>query len=402
MIDWKSGRWHSDNAGDVVSEVMITGDWAPIRVFEPIIAEDPEAIYGDLLPVLRQVDLRITNLECPLTDGEGQIWKSGSMLKGLPKHIHGLTAVPFEVVTTANNHVFDYGLEGFEETHRLLDQNRIQSVGSGRNAEKASQPLVTDVKGVRLGIINFSEGEDLTDADTGPGVFGWDVKKAAEMVLELRSKVDMVLVIAHCGVEYIPFPPPYVEEAFQTMVDAGADLVIGHHPHVPQGVQIYRGVPICYSLGNYVFYQETELIYRKTGYMVKAGLSQNGLARIELIPYEIQSDKLSLLTPERRDWFLSSMEQVSVPLAKSGGAKAAWNGFLSRYGKSGFVEEVQMLMKRLESEPEKGAAMFRNRITTIQHRQHWTDALSRMMDGSIDDAPEWSLSLLERWLTQER
>ncbi|MBT7888624.1 MAG: hypothetical protein HN580_06375, partial [Deltaproteobacteria bacterium] len=157
-----------------------------------------------------------------------------------------------------------------------------------------------------------------------------------------------------------------------------------------------------YSLGNFVFYQETELIYRKTGYMVRVGISPKGVVGIELIPYEIQADRLSLLQGAKRDWFFESLQQVSLPLSKPNGAEDAWNGFLSRYGKQGFKDEIQMLMERLDSETEKGAAMFRNRLTTMQHQQHWIDTMNRMISGTIDQAPEWSLSLLEQWLTQKR
>ncbi len=401
-MDWNKGTWHPENGTESSAKIMITGDWAPIRVFAPIIAQNPEAIYGDLLPVLRACDLRITNLECCLTEGENQISKSGSMFKGLPAHVQGLKDVPFEVVTTANNHVFDYGLDGFYETQQILTDNNIHSVGTGKNKNKARKPLIVEVKGIRLGIVNFSEGEDMTAAGDGPGVFGWEIEKARTIVRELKSRVDLVVVIGHCGVEYIPFPPPYVEKAFQMMVDAGADLVIGHHPHVPQGIQIYKGAPICYSLGNYVFYQETELIHRKTGYMVQVGISKSGLAEIEIVPYEIGADKLSLLQGEKRKSFFESLKQVSAPLANPDGAQEAWNGFLCRYGESGFKDEIQMIMKRIAEEPDKGAAMFRNRITTIQHRQHWIDALSRMIEGTIDQAPGWSLSLLETYLTKKR
>jgi len=401
-MDWKTGKWLFGTGKEVAAEIIITGDWAPIRKFEPIISGSPASIYGDLLPAMQGCDLRITNLECPLTDGERQIWKSGSMLKGLPQHIAGLTAVPFEVVTTANNHVFDYGLEGFRETRQLLIDNGIRAVGSGLTGEQAREPLEVEVQGVSLGIVNFSEGEDLTAASDGPGVFGWEVERAVEQVRELTCRVDIVLVISHCGVEYIPFPPPYVVSAFQKLADAGADLVIGHHPHVPQGVQIYAGVPICYSLGNFVFFQETELVFRKTGYMVKAGLSREGVVELELIPYEIQADRLSLIRGERREWFLEFMQRISRPLAEPDGAEQAWHGFLCRYGKEGFTAEIRMLLDRMATEPEKGAAMFRNRIATMQHRQHWIDALSRMIDGTITEAPEWSLKILEQWLTEKR
>jgi poly-gamma-glutamate capsule biosynthesis protein CapA/YwtB (metallophosphatase superfamily) len=132
-----------------------------------------------------------------------------------------------------------------------------------------------------------AKAKTLPPPAAGRGSLGWELDRAAGIVGDLKKKGCVVLVICHCGVEYIPFPPPYVVEAFQYMVDAGADLVIGHHPHVPQGVQLYRGVPICYSLGNFVFYQETELLYRKVGYWVEAGLSSTGVNGISLVPYEI-------------------------------------------------------------------------------------------------------------------
>ena len=92
-------------------------------------------------------------------------------------------------------------------------------------------------------MISFSEGEDLTAAITGPGVFGWEVDEVTSIIHQIKASVDIVIVICHCGVEYIPFPPPYVAGAFQRIVDCGAHLVIGHHPHVPQGMQIYKNTP---------------------------------------------------------------------------------------------------------------------------------------------------------------
>ncbi|MEA3232041.1 MAG: CapA family protein, partial [Thermodesulfobacteriota bacterium] len=112
-IDWEKGVWSRGGAGDPAAEVVICGDWAPIRDFSDTILENPEAIYGDLLPVLRDSHLRLVNLESPLidegVDGGTPVHKSGAVLKGVPGHINGLTAVPFEVATLGNNHVFDYG-----------------------------------------------------------------------------------------------------------------------------------------------------------------------------------------------------------------------------------------------------------------------------------------------------
>jgi hypothetical protein len=401
-FDWGRGRWVKAAARQAQAEIVIASDWAPIRAFDGIVARSPEAVYGDVLPVLRQSDLRIVNLECALSGDGSPVWKSGSVFKGRPEHIRGLTAVPFEVVTLANNHVLDYGPEAFSQTLKLLGDNSIRSVGAGMSAEEARRPLIVDLSGVRIGIINFSEGEDLTAAVSGPGVFGWEVDTAVDIVRALRPEVHVILVICHGGVEYIPFPPPYLASAFRRISDAGADLIVGHHAHVPQGVEICNGVPICYSLGNFVFYQETDLLYRKLGYLVKAGVSREGLAHIELIPYEIGSDSLRLLKGDEAALFFESLKKVSLPLAYPEGIVDAWHGFLRYYGLQGFRDEIAMILAKMDQEPSKGAAMLRNRVATMQHREHWIDAMTRIMDGTIKVSPQWALDLSVEWLTRKR
>jgi hypothetical protein len=401
-FDWSRGRWVNAAVPRSQAEIVIASDWAPIRAFDEIVVHSPAAVYGDVLPILRQGDLRIVNLECSLSTGASPVWKSGSVFKGRPEHIRGLTEVPFEVVTLGNNHVFDYGLEDFRQTLDLLSENSIRSVGAGMSVEDARRPLFLEVNGIRIGIVNFSEGEDLTAAVSGPGLFGWEVDAIAESVRAIRPGVDIILVICHGGVEYIPFPPPYLSEAFRRIAGAGADLIIGHHAHVPQGVQILNGVPICYSLGNFVFYQETDLLYRKQGYLVKAGVSRTGLAQLQLIPYEIGSESLRLLKGDESVQFFDSMKKVSLPLASPEGIADAWHGFLRYYGIKGFRDEIAEILAKMDQEPAKGAAMLRNRIATMQHREHWIDAMTRIMDGTIDDSPQWALDLAVEWLTRKR
>ncbi len=400
-FNWSNGSWTNTRVRSHDAEMILTGDWAPIRSFEKIIDKSPSAVYGDLLPVLRKSDLRITNLECTLF-GRTPVPKSGSVFKGQPSHVEGLTVVPFEVVTLANNHVFDYGIDAFRLTRELLERNSIGFCGAGMSEREACRPLIVDAKGVTIGIVNFSEGEDLTSANKGPGVFGWELEKVVRTVKKLKKSVNIVLVIGHCGVEYIAFPPPYVAKAFQSIADAGADLVVGHHPHVSQGVHIYRGTPICYSLGNFVFYQETELKHRKLGYLVKAGLSKSGISWIQLIPYEIGADRLIRLKGIGRNRFLDLLERVSRPLSDDSQINDAWHAFLRYYGIEGFKEEVGRLMKKLGSDPRIGAAMFRNRIATMQHREHWMGALTRIVDGTINESTRQTFDLHVQWLTETR
>ncbi|NPV05133.1 MAG: CapA family protein [Syntrophaceae bacterium] len=401
-FDWGRGRWENAAVPQARAEIIIASDWAPIRAFDGIVAETPEAVYGDLMPVLRRCDLRIVNLECALSGDAAPVWKSGSVFKGRPEHIRGLTSVPFEAVTLANNHVFDYGPEAFRQTLELLERHSIRTVGAGMSPEEACRPLVLEVRGIRIGIVNFSEGEDLTAAVSGPGVFGWDIGAVTESVRAVRPGVDIVLVVCHGGVEYIPFPPPYLAAAFGRIASAGADLIVCHHAHVPQGIQFAGGVPVCYSLGNFVFWQETDLLYRKLGYLVKAGVAREGLSHIEIVPYDIGPDSLRLLRGAESAGFFEALKKVTLPLAERNGIADAWHGYLRYYGIKGFRDEIAMILARMDQEPAKGAAMMRNRIATMQHRELWVDAMTRIMEGSIDEAPQWAYDLAVEWLTRKR
>ncbi len=400
-FDWERACWTKDESQKTEAEIIITGDWAPIRGFADIMEKTPEAIYGDLLPVLRGGDLRITNMECTLF-GEKPVWKSGAVFKGGAEHIAALTSVPFDVVTLANNHVLDYGAEAFGQTKEFLRKNHVKFLGAGLTPEDACRPLIVNVKGIRIGLVNFSEGEDLSSPSEGPGVCGWEPERIAGMVKELRKNADIIIVICHCGLEYIAFPPPYVTDAFKRIADAGADLIVGHHPHVPQGVQIYNGVPICYSLGNFAFYQETDLLYRKLGYFVRAAITKKSVSRIEIIPYEINADRLDLLKDDKYDRFMKVLQKLSLPLDSDQGIKDAWHGTLRYYGLSGFQKEIDMILKTMANEPGKGAAMLRNRVITMQHKQQWTDAMTRIMDGTIGESPDWAYETAKEWLTKKR
>lgn len=392
-VDWQTGTWRHLRGGRPAAEIVIAGDWAPIRDFSDAMLADPAAVYGDLLPVIRESHLRVANLECPLVDAGAPVHKSGAVLKGVAGHIRGLTTVPFEVVTLGNNHVFDYGREAFESTRRLLDDNGIRYCGAGLSLAEAEAPLRVTVNGISAGLISFSEGEDLSAAADGtPGVYGWEVERVLDQVRTLRAEVQVVIVVCHGGVEYIPFPPPYLADALQRVAEAGADLVIGHHPHVPQGVQIHRDVPICYSLGNFVFFQPTDLQYRKIGYLVKAGASSQGLERIRIVPYEIGAGGLSLLRDEPLRRAYKMMNGLSAPLERGDGIAQAWHGFLKHYGAAGFKAELTAILEKFDSDLPKGAAMFRNRLTTLQHYHHLRDLMTRIVDDSLDGAPEWAVA----------
>ncbi|WDP91705.1 MAG: CapA family protein [Desulfobacter sp.] len=399
-INFKTGTW--SNGRGPVAHMMIAGDWAPIREFAPLIEKNPEGVYGDLLPLIREADLSLVNLEAPLSDTGAPVTKSGAVFKGNVCHVEGLAAVPFDAVTLANNHMFDFGTVAFKETINALESRNIRHTGAGMDLDEAKAPLILETCGLKVAVVNFSEGEDLTAAGKGPGVMGWDLETVAAQIKTAKAEADAVVAVVHCGLEYIPYPPAYVIDAFKAVADAGADAVIGHHPHVPQGIFIHKGVPVCCSLGNFVFYQPTKFHWRKLGYMVNLKLAQKGVAGFDIIPYRIHDTGVSLLQEEEENRFFQRLEEISLPLFDEENALAAWNGFIDYYGTAGFKNEVNMILGKMEGEePGKGAAMFRNRLTTAQHFYHWKDLLTRIVDNKMGDSPQWARDIAEEWLTRE-
>lgn len=403
-FDWHTGTWESGRTLDRI-QVCIAGDWAPIRAFEPLMAKDPAAVYGDLLDPIRKADLTLLNLETPFTRTSDFIVKSGASFRGDPGHAAALEALGVDAVTLANNHIWDCGQNGFEHTLETLSCHNIRWTGAGRNLAVAATPLVLEKKGIKIGILNFSEGEDLTAATAqAPGVMGWNPSLMEAQAKNLRPRVDLMIAIAHCGIEYLPFPPPYVTDAFQGMADAGADLVVGHHPHVPQGLQVYKNTPLFYSLGNFVFFQPTDRLFRKLGFVLFADLDTQGIAALKMLPYQIHDQGLARLTPARAKEFFTAFRQVSRPLDTPLSRDQAWHAQTHYYTRHMMMPELTGILDTLHTNPPKGAAMLRNRLTTLQHSALLTTALTGMTAGDTETPLSREqtryLELVHTWMTR--
>lgn len=400
-FNWDKGAWDSGRTHDRI-RICIAGDWAPIRHFAPIMAQDPAAVYGDLFDRLNAADLKIFNLEAPLSSTGTPAVKSGAAFRADPCHAAALGVLSVDAVTLANNHIWDCGLPGFNQTLETLAHHGIRWTGAGRNLAVAATPLVLEKNSLKIGILNFSEGEDRTCATPqAPGVMGWEPALVEAQIQNLRSTVDLVVVIAHCGIEYMPFPPPYVTAAFQSLAAAGADLVVGHHPHVPQGLQIHKSTPLFYSLGNFVFFQATDLLFRKLGFVLFAELDSRGMAGLEMVPYQIHDQGLRSLTPKEKSHFFTAFRQVSRQINTPGGQKQAWHALIQYYAAHMLEPELAAICDKLKTDPPKGAAMFRNRLTTLQHKALLTDTMTRIMANRLDDVSSRAKSLIREWMTRK-
>ena len=216
--------------------MILFGDWS--------LKTRPVTVSLNLAQVLY-----LANLEGPVLSGKHNLVpyrKAGPSLfsSELPNETGKF------VFALANNHIMDYGLPGLESTLELLDKQGFRACGAGKDVHNARKPIIVLDKGVRVGIIACCEAQFGVARRNSAGVaeFGPWVYRA---IRDLRETLDSVIVSVHAGVEDSPWPSPHIRELYHSFIDAGANVVHGHHAHVPQGYEAYGEGVIFYGMGNF-------------------------------------------------------------------------------------------------------------------------------------------------------
>jgi poly-gamma-glutamate synthesis protein (capsule biosynthesis protein) len=212
------------------------------------------AIFADVRPLFREADLVVGNLECTLP-GSGATVPTEPRVVATEDLVRAVAAAGITTVSLANNHMFDCLAGGFHRLRRLLDDLGITYFGAGDNLREAAAPAIVQVRGVRVGFLGAADPRTGPSGFAGPSVPGVSPLKMADLIDDirrLRAEVDHVVVSLHWGEERLSIPSPAQVAQAHALADAGASLVLGHHPHVLQGLEVYRGVPIIHSLGNFV------------------------------------------------------------------------------------------------------------------------------------------------------
>ncbi|MCX7821524.1 MAG: CapA family protein [Brevinematales bacterium] len=213
-------------------------------------------IDGGLKKIIQQSDLAVANLEAPIEHKDMvQIPKAGPHIYQKRSIVSYLMKVGFSMVSLANNHIYDYGQRGLEETILEVNANNLSYVGAGQSFEEAYQPKIIEKNGIKIGFIAAAENEfGCLYEYKNRGGYAWIFHPLIEDNIKiLKEKVDYIVLIAHAGVEDIPIPIKEWRDRYKRLCDIGVDVVIGHHPHVPQGYEKYKESFIFYSLGNFYF-----------------------------------------------------------------------------------------------------------------------------------------------------
>lgn len=235
-------------------KIFISGDFAPkMRVSEAIEEGNYQCLFNDVLPIIKESDIAITNLECPLVDKGIPIAKTGPNLKASTKSIEAVKYAGFDMVTLANNHALDYGAVGLKSTMDLCKGNGIEFIGAGNDLSEAKSIKYFDIKGKKIAFINCCENEWSTTHDNTPGCNPLDEISLFYQISEAKSNSDYTIIIIHGGHETYELPSPRMKKLYRWFIDLGVNAFIGHHTHCFSGYEIYKGKPIIYSLGNFIF-----------------------------------------------------------------------------------------------------------------------------------------------------
>lgn len=280
----------------------------------------PEYPWGDTLPIFRQADFRMCNLECALSD-RGTPWPDKAFhFRSDAKNVAVLKKAGIDAVSLANNHALDFGADALQDTLDVLDQAGIVHAGAGMDRDAAFEPAFVHAAGMRVALVSFTDNYEpgWEAAAARPGVayvpVDFEEDRAAHLfdtIALARTKADIVVVAAHWGPNW-GYEPPAPQPAFaRRMVELGADVIFGHSAHVFRGVEVYRGRPIIYCAGDFIDdYAVDETERNDESFIFICDTGSSGIERVRLYPVLIDYARTRLATGKRAAAISYKMERL--------------------------------------------------------------------------------------------
>lgn len=293
-------------------KIIIAGDYCPInRVADVLEEQGYEDVLGTIKCIVSEADYSIVNLECPVVERNAiPIEKCGPNLKCSNRGVEALKWAGFDCVTLANNHFYDFGDIGVQDTLTALQKNKIDFVGGGMNLIEASEVLFKKINGKVLAIVNCCEREFSIATECSGGANPLNPIHQYNSIVQAKKRADYVIVIVHGGFEHYQLPSIRMQETYRFFIDAGADAVINHHQHCYSGYEIYNEKPIFYGLGNFCFDWKGKRNDKwNEGFLVLLDLNEK--ISFEVIPYNQCDSNPSIVLINEKDKFFESLEFLS-------------------------------------------------------------------------------------------
>jgi len=310
-------------------KILFTGDFCPHNRIEELSRQkDYSSIFNDLISVFQHNDLNVTDIECPLTETTQRNSKTGPYQFAAPHNIEILKYANIGLASMANNHMMDCGAQGAMDTIQLCAAAGIQTVGIGENKVEKRKPFSTTIKGKKIAVINFAENEFISAARSDVAANGLNLVDNYYDITSAKKTHDFVLLMVHGGNEFYNLPSPRIKETYRFFIDIGADAVISNHTHCCSGYELYKGKPIFYSLGNFIYdWPEKVNVDWNFGFLVKMILSET--IDFEIIPFKQNSGEpgLFLLNSTERSAFHDKQQQLNNIIADDLKLAAAFDSY---------------------------------------------------------------------------
>jgi poly-gamma-glutamate synthesis protein (capsule biosynthesis protein) len=296
-------------------EVFIGGDfYGGNRVENIINKKEYSFLFGSLINSIKSADISIVNLESPLFSHTLRpIDKTGPALKSNINVIDALEFAGFNLLTLANNHILDYGLEGLNSTIELIKTSKLDYVGVGESIIEARNIKYIEKKNKKIAVLNFCESEWSIATKSSGGAAPLDIIDNYKDIVEAKQNSDYALVIFHGGVENHNLPSSSLKKTLRFFVEAGADAIICHHTHSVSGYEIFHGKPIFYGIGNFVFDMENKRNgFWNIGMAIRLKLGTE--VGFELLPFYQCNEKVGIseLNDAQRNFFDESINKMNL------------------------------------------------------------------------------------------
>ena len=281
-------------APEAVITIAAVGDIMLGHRAEPyLVKEGPAYPFVSVLPVLREADLVAGNLESPISTRGTAVKNKTFTLRVGPIALDSLLAAGIRVVTLANNHILDFGPLALQDTLAGLSERSIMSTGAGMDLDDARAPALVKVKDRTIAFLSYSLTFPIEfyASKRRPGTAPGYADFVRADIQKVRSQADLVVVSFHWGAELMTAAKDYQVDLGHKAIDWGADLVLGHHPHILQELELYKGRLIAYSLGNFVFGSESERT--NTSMILLCTFKEKGLVRVEVVPLDVNNYRVA-------------------------------------------------------------------------------------------------------------
>ncbi|NJM45908.1 MAG: CapA family protein [Alkalinema sp. RU_4_3] len=299
------------NNNDSALHLMFGGDVSLDESYSAAVGNNYQWPFGNLEEG-RWADISMVNLNAPLTTALQSQPGKQKIAKGAPTNVEALKNGGIDLVNLANNHTMDYQSAGLDETLKTLETAGIAAVGAGRNQQEARRPVVMELKGQRIAYLGYYDSDFNAAGDRSAGINPRRNDRIAADIKALRPQVDWIVVNYHWGEELAKYPGDWQIDLARFTVDQGADLVVGHHAKTLQGAEVYKGRPIVYSLGNFIFSgQSTDKTASDYDTAVlKVGLKDKQM-KVEFQPVEVRNFQAKAVKGDRAQQILNSITNVS-------------------------------------------------------------------------------------------